>query len=456
MPSKPILRTALAAAALNLGVLGLAPPAVTENASPVCAECVRAHMDKLAGETLHGRACGSEDEHAASLYIQAELEKAGLKGAFADGMRQAGQLETPRYTAALAVGGHRFEAGKDLVVIGEAVAGAGRLVRVTDAAAAGDVKGAVVFYDHAGLDRAGAVKLHQAGAALVVLGVDRSMAARWQSLLVNVRPQTKVVGVSNEASDRTFVLAGPDAVDVLRKLPAGASAAFEVKSEAPLVRTTYNVVAVIHGSDPDADQKAMLLSAHYDHLGVRGGKLYPGADDDASGTAAVMEFARILASGPKPRRTIYFGLFGCEEEGTLGATYFRSHPPTSIADLALNIEFEMIGANDPKRPNVLMLTGFERSNLGPTLVAHGAKIGPDMYPDQNFFQRSDNYALARLGVVAHTVSGWPVPPTYHDPSDTLEHIDFAFMNQAIGSMVEPIRWLANSDFKPAWNPDGKP
>ena len=213
---------------------------------------------------------------------------------------------------------------------------------------------------------------------------------------------------------------------------------------------------MIHGTDADADRKALLLSAHYDHLGVRNGTIYHGADDDASGTSAVLEFARILSSGPKPRRTVYFALFGCEESGGLGAVYFRAHPPTTLGDFAMNLEFEMIGNDDPKRPGVLMLTGWERSNLGPTLAAHGAHVGPDLYPEQNFFQRSDNYALAQKGVVAQTVSAWPIPPTYHDPSDTLDRIDFAFMTGAIQSMVEPVRWLADSDFKPEWNAGQKP
>jgi Zn-dependent M28 family amino/carboxypeptidase len=169
-----------------------------------------------------------------------------------------------------------------------------------------------------------------------------------------------------------------------------------------------------------------------------------------------MEFARVLASGPRPRRTVYFALFGCEESGGLGAVHFRAHPPTTLSDLAMNIEFEMIGNDDPKRPGVLMMTGWERSNLGPTLAEHGAHVGPDLYPEQNFFQRSDNYQLALKGVVAQTVSAWPIPPTYHDPSDTLEHIDFAFMEQAIGSMIEPVRWLVNSDFKPEWKEGMRP
>jgi aminopeptidase YwaD len=170
----------------------------------------------------------------------------------------------------------------------------------------------------------------------------------------------------------------------------------------------------------------------------------------------VLCVAPLPSAVPRPRRTVYFALFGCEEEGGLGAVYFRAHPPGKLEDLAMNLEFEMIGNDDPKRPGLLMLTGWERSNLGPALFAHGARIGPDLYPEQHFFQRSDNYQLALKGVVAQTVSAWPVPPTYHDPSDTLVHIDFAFMNQAIGSMIGPVRWLVDGDFQPEWNPGMKP
>ncbi len=105
---------------------------------------------------------------------------------------------------------------------------------------------------------------------------------------------------------------------------------------------------------------------------------------------------------------------------------------------------------------VMLLTGWERSNLGPTLKEHGALIGPDPYPEQHFFERSDNYALALKGVVAHTAAGWGTPPTYHQPSDDMAHLDVPFMTAAIQSLVEPVRWLASSDFVPKWNAGGKP
>ena len=117
----------------------------------------------------------------------------------------------------------------------------------------------------------------------------------------------------------------------------------------------------------------------------------------------------------------------------------------------------MIGAQDPKLPtNMLMMTGFDRSNLGAALKQHGALVTGDAYPEQHFFERSDNYALALKGIVAHTVSGWAVTPTYHQPTDTIANLNIPFMTRAIRSLVAPLEWLANSDFAPAWKPGGQP
>jgi peptidase M28-like protein len=90
------------------------------------------------------------------------------------------------------------------------------------------------------------------------------------------------------------------------------------------------------------------------------------------------------------------------------------------------------------------------------LKEHGAALGPDAYPELNLFQRSDNYAFALQGVVAHAVMGQPMPTTLHQPNDDLEHLDLKFMTAAIQSMIEPLRWLADGDYRPQWNADGQP
>jgi Zn-dependent M28 family amino/carboxypeptidase len=122
-----------------------------------------------------------------------------------------------------------------------------------------------------------------------------------------------------------------------------------------------------------------------------------------------------------------------------------------------NLQFEMIGRPDPKVPaQTLWLTGYERSDLGDELARRGARLVADPHPDQSFFTRSDNIRFARRGVIAHTVSSFGLHKDYHQPSDEIGTIDFAHMTDAISSMIEPVRWLANSTFRPEWKAGMKP
>jgi Zn-dependent M28 family amino/carboxypeptidase len=171
----------------------------------------------------------------------------------------------------------------------------------------------------------------------------------------------------------------------------------------------------------------------------------------------VLELARVLGAGARPKRTVYFVTFGSEERGGYGAQYFLAHPPVPLEHIVANLEFEMIGRPDPKvDAGTLWLTGYERTNLGPELARQGARLVADPHPEQNFFQRSDNYALARRGVVAQTVSSFGLHAEYHQPQDDLAHLDLAHMTRAINSMVAPVLWLANSTFVPAWLEGKKP
>jgi Zn-dependent M28 family amino/carboxypeptidase len=285
--------------------------------------------------------------------------------------------------------------------------------------------------------------MFRAGALAVIAPASDGVIGAWGELADRPPPNVEVVGAEEPPAPlRTTVFAKAEAYAAL-KAATGQTATIAAPRGAPMVKA-------------DADRRAILLSAHYDHIGVRNGAIFHGANDDASGTAAVLEFARVLAREKPPKRTVQFALFGCEEQGGHGAKYFLAHPPLPLGDIAANLEFEMIGLPDPQRPKTLMLTGWERSNLGPTLKAQGADLGPDLYPEQNFFQRSDNYQLALKGVVAQTISAWPLPPTYHQASDDLAHIDPGFMAEAIQSLVKPLQWLLNSDFRPEWNAGMKP
>jgi hypothetical protein len=224
-------------------------------------------------------------------------------------------------------------------------------------------------------------------------------------------------------------------------------------------KETWNAIAILRGTT--LPQEVVLLTAHLDHLGigpaVNGDSIYNGADDDASGTTAVLTLAHLLATGQRPRRTIVFALFGSEEIGGFGNRAFLERPPLPLNSIVANLEFEMIGRPDPAVPaGTLWLTGFDRTDLGSTLAKHGAHLVNDPHPKEEFFTRSDNYALALQGIVAQTVSSFGLHKDYHQPSDQLQTIDFTHMTNAIASMVNPIRWLANTSWKPEWNPGRRP
>ena len=224
-------------------------------------------------------------------------------------------------------------------------------------------------------------------------------------------------------------------------------------------KETWNAIAILRGTS--ASSGVILLTAHLDHLGigpaVNGDTIYNGADDDASGTTAILTLAHLLATGKRPRRTIVFALFGSEEIGGYGNRAFLQHPPVPLTSIVANLEFEMIGRPDPAIPaGTLWLTGYDRTNLGPELAKHGAHLVADPHPTEKFFQRSDNYALARHGIIAQTVSSFGLHKDYHQPSDEIRTIDFPHMAQAIASIAAPIRWLANTNWKPQWNPGRQP
>jgi Zn-dependent M28 family amino/carboxypeptidase len=251
----------------------------------------------------------------------------------------------------------------------------------------------------------------------------------------------------------------------LSALPVATLITLEGQPKPPVTSHTWNAVARLPGTDARLAGEVIVLSAHIDHVGSRarpgapegGDSIFNGADDDASGTVAVLELAEALAKGPRPKRTIVFAWFGSEERGGFGSQHFVGQPPVPLERMIANLQFEMIGRPDPKvPPHTLWLTGYDRSTLGPELAKQGAKLVADPRPDQSFFTRSDNIRFARRGIIAHTVSSFGMHKQYHGVDDEIALIDFAHMTRAINSLVAPIRALANGTFRPSWNPGGCP
>ena len=186
-----------------------------------------------------------------------------------------------------------------------------------------------------------------------------------------------------------------------------------VAAENRLPFAAVNVLGVLPGREPRLRDEAIVVSAHYDHLGigrpVNGDSIYNGAADDASGTTAVLEVARLLGrQRPAPRRTVVFLLATGEERGMLGTRWYLNHPVVPLDHTVANLNVEMIARPDSLAggPGKAWLTGFERSTMGPMLREAGIPIVADPRPEQHYFERSDNYPFARRGVVAHTLSSF--------------------------------------------------
>jgi len=423
-------------------------------------EWVLAHESFLAGPELQGRGSATRDEAIAAAYVAAQFRGFGLKPA--PGM--TGYLQTTNITrmrlngrAVLTAAGVPLAGALLLIAIGQGVGGALTVFAGDDAK---DLPAADVVL--ATSAKANGFALLRAATAKKVklLIVPESDLTRARVAMTGGEPQLPLYAEGATPPQRTALASLPAAA--IEKLAGSAkeSGGVEVALRLPEVvlstGPTTNAIGYLPGTDPSAG--VLLISAHLDHIGVRGdGVVMPGANDDASGTTAVIELARALAAGKPMKRGILFVAYGSEEAGGFGAKYFVDHPPVPLSQIVANLEIEMIGAQDPKLPKgVMMMTGYDRSTFGEALKSHGALVTADPYPEQNFFQRSDNYALALKGVVAHTVSGWAVVPTYHTPNDTVDNIDIAFMTAAIQSLIEPLRWLADSGYVPAWKPGGKP
>jgi hypothetical protein len=226
--------------------------------------------------------------------------------------------------------------------------------------------------------------------------------------------------------------------------------------------TAPNTVGILRGSDPELREEYVVYTAHMDHVGVRrpdesGDSIYNGADDDASGTATIMEVAEAMASLPTPpRRSVIFVAVSGEERGLWGSEHFVQNAPVAVSSMVANLNADMVGRN---WPDTIVAIGKEHSSLGETLEAVnrarpelGMTAIDDIWPDERFYFRSDHYNFARNGVpILFFFNG--THAEYHRPSDEVELID-GEKTARIGRLLFYLGMeVAQAPDAPAWNPD---
>jgi len=198
----------------------------------------------------------------------------------------------------------------------------------------------------------------------------------------------------------------------------------------------YNVIGVLKGKS--LSNEYVIISAHYDHLGIdhkkEGDNIYNGANDNASGVTAVLALAEYLKKSDNNERSIIFVAFTAEEMGLVGSRYFGKQ--INPNDIIAGINIEMIGKESPYGQKTAWMTGFDRSDLGEIIQKNlsnsNFKVFPDPYIKEKLFFRSDNAALAKLGISAHTFSTTPMEKDshYHKVSDEYKTLDIFTIKEA--------------------------
>ncbi|OGX85697.1 M20/M25/M40 family metallo-hydrolase [Hymenobacter coccineus] len=210
-----------------------------------------------------------------------------------------------------------------------------------------------------------------------------------------------------------------------------------------------NVVGLLPGRNPKRAKEFVVFSGHYDHLGilqaVAGDSIANGADDDASGTTAVVALAEYFKRQKNNARPLLFVAFAAEEKGGFGSQYFSKQLDPQQVVAMFNIE--MIGKEAKFGPKTAFITGYEKSDFGPLLQENlkgtEFRFEPDPYPAQNLFYRSDNATLARLGVPAHTISTDQIPTDkrYHSVADEVSSLNVSNMTAVISAIARSARGI---------------
>lgn len=226
--------------------------------------------------------------------------------------------------------------------------------------------------------------------------------------------------------------------------------------------TAPNVAGIVTGSDARLAREYVLVVAHLDHLGTgrpaRGDSIYNGADDNASGSAALMAIAEAAASGARTRRSLLFLSVSGEESNLLGSRWFAAHPTVPIDSVVALVNLDMISRN---APDSVFLNGWGKSTLSALVVRLAAEhrelglsVGPDVEDRPLTPADSDHWPFQHLGV-PYVFFYTGAHPDYHRPSDEPAHSDAGKASRVARLAWLTVEAIANDRTPPAWDPESR-
>ena len=492
-PAAAVSALVLSLSLLSVPITAQAPKPLSAAAESITEQDVLRHIKVIADDSMLGRDTPSRGLDLTAQYVADRFKSFGLVPGGEDGTWFQRYPITRRH----------IDADKSIVVLecGKAegrasFATSARYIQGTvpdgpvtgnvllvggamtaDRAAAAGVAGRVVlFLMDRGLPTADQAlrAIYLGGAKAVILLSDADSLAFAGRLVSQTRdrtainlgvPRPLVVEVREDVMASALSVAGvrPAAVrasnrPVLRDLLT-LNAVVDVKEVITSKQTAPNTVGILPGSDPTLRSEYVVFSAHMDHIGISPGladSINNGADDDASGTTAVIELAEAFSRpDARPKRSLIFLTVSGEEKGLWGSRYFSEHPAVPIKDIVADINMDMVGRN---WPDTIVAIGKEHSDLGATLnrvnAAHpelGMTAIDDQWPAERFYFRSDHYNFARKGVpILFFFNG--VHPDYHQPSDSPDKINGEKEARIVRLVFYLGEEIASAAERPKWNP----
>lgn len=483
------MRRSLAFLAVGLSALAAAqypgaqkPPADLKKGFEAITESdARNILGYLAGPECQGRGTGQPGFQKAAEFVAAQFGAAGLKPLGENGTYfQYGTFYRPSIgeAAVTTADGMKIDGsmlslvplGKDVdVSAGVVVVRGGAQDRLTDAQAkALDGKIVIALLPAGRTPMSRQIALSDAKAILNV--VDRTSPVVPQARRTAGAPSTgrPSGGIAREAVGKFG-----GAVGVFMAQALGGAAVLALPREARLTAKgaieevkVPNVVGMIEGSDPKLKAEYVGIGGHLDHLGVNAqGVVYPGADDDGSGSTAVTLVAKaIAASSVKPKRSIVFMTFFGEEMGLLGSKFLVDHPPVPLDKMVAEFQMDMVGRDsdgeqngdanrvDKKEENfdTIRLVGSKRisTELDATIQEMNKYVGFRFkYDAEDVYTRSDHYNFAAKGIpIAFLFDGFH--PDYHQPTDTIDKINFLKLTNAARLYYLSVMRVANNPLPP--------
>jgi hypothetical protein len=426
----------------------------------------------LASDTLQGRDTPSLGLDAAAEYIASQMRKAGLEPVGDDDYFQNAKfrhLLLNQSDLTFSLGGATSAGAISLYEGGPLDLTGAPAFKVTPAELptlkAGQVNGKVLIIDTVvppgtPIPDVSIPEPSANFAPALIVGVVRRRPSPKNSIL---QPSTGLLTTRH----MLYVWGSPvrDAVTSAGSGPMSATVSVHIGAPKTSIVKLRNVAGVLRGIDPQLKDTYVVLSAHYDHIGVGaagdGDHIFNGADDNASGTSSVIEIAAALASLPeKPKRSILFLTDFGEENGLYGTEYYTTHPIFPLAKTILNLNLEVLGRTDDLEgpaPRQIFVTGSDYTDVDPVIVEAGTPTGIKIvkHPVKNetFYPRGDQISFANAGVPAVTLSATYEYPDLHKPSDEWQKLDYENMAQ-LDRCIGLATWVvANNDKAPQWNRD---